>query len=110
MKTRDFERLSQRRCKEALDLMEQHKGPEYQRGKDRLSNFKRAAAIQEIAPEQALIGMWVKHLVSLLDLVDDLAQGRKISLVQFREKLTDSINYHLLLEGLVVERLGTEGK
>jgi hypothetical protein len=81
------------------------KGPEYARKGDRLSNFKDAGQLQRITPEDALLGMWSKHLISIIDIIKDISAGRTWSMEQLREKLTDSINYHLLLEGLVEERI-----
>jgi hypothetical protein len=45
----------------------------------------------------------VKHLVSVLDIVDDHAKGdkRRIGLVD--EKLGDAVNYLVLLEALLKE-------
>jgi hypothetical protein len=106
MDSKRFDELSEQRVKECLNLMREKKGPEYQRGEDRLGAFKRAGQLLGVVPEKALLGMMVKHLISLLDLVEDIDKGREIVLSQFREKSTDAINYLLLLEGLVDERLG----
>jgi len=51
------------------------KNKEYARGGDKLSNFKKAAGCQGITPEQALKGMWIKHIVSVCDYIDDQASG-----------------------------------
>lgn len=79
------------------------KAPEYvDVNKDRLSNFKKAAALQGETPEQALFGMLSKHLVSLSEMVGDPANDRD----KWEEKITDSRNYLHLLESLVIERFG----
>ena len=49
--------------------------------------------------------MRIKHEVSLRDMVNDLAEGKSWSLEKWEEKLGDSINYTILLEGLIRERL-----
>lgn len=82
------------------------KGAEYSRNGERLHNFKRAAAQLGVTPEQALLGMEVKHRTSLLDMVDDVASGTLPSMAVLDEKVTDSINYLLLLKGLLSERMG----
>ena len=78
------------------------KGQEYSRGGDRLHNFKKAAAIEKCTPEKALLGMAMKHIVSIMDMVDDLPDlpGQNTQ----DEKFTDAINYLLLLEALIEER------
>ena len=88
------------------------KGKEYAPGEDRLSNFKKAAHLQGLAPEQALFGMLAKHLVSLSEMVGALPNNDHPWPVNphyeatWEEKLTDSINYLFLLEALVRERYG----
>ncbi|NMC10240.1 MAG: hypothetical protein GYA39_04580 [Methanothrix sp.] len=72
---------------------------------DRLHNFKMAAAIQGVEPETALLGMWAKHLVSVIDIIHDIEQHGKLPTKELlSEKITDSINYLLLLEALIEER------
>jgi len=80
------------------------KGKEYSRDGDRLHNFKTAAAIDGETPEQALWGMAKKHVVSVRDMVNDIERGIVPSRKMLDEKITDWINYGLLLEGLVEER------
>lgn len=61
---------------------------------DRLAHFKKAAAIIDGTPKEALLGMLTKHLVSISDMCTD---GRSYSLDRWTEKITDSINYLLHL-------------
>jgi hypothetical protein len=75
------------------------KGEEYARG-DRLSNFKKAAAALGCAPERALAGFWMKHIVSILDMINDLEAGRRAPHAVWDEKIGDAINYLVLLEAL----------
>ena len=65
---------------------------------DRLHNFKVAAAVQGNDPKQALAGMMAKHTVSIYDMC---ATGEDYPLILWQEKITDSINYLLLLNALV---------
>jgi len=81
------------------------KGKEYTRGNDRFSNFKTSGRRQGISPERALNSMRDKHEVSLLDIINDLDIGNLPSEALLEEKIGDSINYLILLEGLIKERL-----
>jgi len=67
---------------------------------DRLHNFKVAARLQGSTPRQALAGMMAKHTVSVYDLCNskDFA-----SIEMWDEKITDHINYLLLLKAVIVE-------
>lgn len=78
------------------------KDHEYSRGGDRLHNFKKAAEIEKCSPEKALLGMAMKHIVSIMDMVEDLPVLPTEA--QQAEKFTDAINYLLLLEALIEER------
>ena len=69
-------------CRQVLGT----KSAEYARGKDKLHNFKRAAAILGNSPEKALLGMKVKHTTSILDLIDDLDIGKLPSVELLNEK------------------------
>lgn len=85
-------------CKHLLGI----KGNEYDANSDdRLHAFKTAAALLGCTPEQALAGMMAKHTVSIYDMC---AEGEH-SLDKWTEKITDSINYLLLLKALVVEEI-----
>jgi hypothetical protein len=108
VKVEDFEKLVRQRqefCRRVLEA----KADEYAPGQDRLSNFKKAAALQGCSPEAALGGLMAKHVIALYDFID---RGEE-SLHRWDEKITDSINYLHLLEALVLERArdnGTEDK
>lgn len=103
MDSKRFEEIVNKRIEACKNLMLLSKSAEYSRGGDRLSNFKKQAAMKGEMPEKALLGNWTKHLSSILDIIDDIEAGRPIVLEQLQEKITDSINYHLLLEALVTE-------
>ncbi len=79
------------------------KSEDYSRNQDKLYNFKRAAGITGETPAQALVGMWLKHVVSVIDIVEDAAVGKTISRERIDEKFTDALNYLLLLEGILEE-------
>ncbi|NLZ53848.1 MAG: hypothetical protein GX892_12035 [Thermoanaerobacteraceae bacterium] len=67
---------------------------------DRLHNFKIAGALQGISPVQALMGMMTKHTVSVADMC---MSGETYPQELWDEKITDSINYLLLLSALIRE-------
>lgn len=101
MKPKTFEKL----LKDQLQRVEQAlaaKGQEYSTGQDRLHNFKRAGELQRVTQEQALLGMWSKHLVSIIDMVE--IPGKTYELSAIDEKFTDAINYLILLKACIYER------
>jgi len=79
------------------------KGTEYATS-DRLSNFKKAAALLQCTPEEALWGMQVKHIVSLTDMLSDLSVGINAPLCKWDEKIGDALNYLFLLRAQLQER------
>lgn len=112
MTIEDFTQLARKRFEYCLDLMIGDKHKEYSRNNDKLHNFKQAAnMVGNITPETALIGMMRKHIVSVFDMVDDLELYQELPTNKFlTEKITDSINYLVLLEALITERLEGRGK
>ena len=74
------------------------KGTEYSQGGDRLGQFHRAGAAQGIPPTQALMGMAMKHITSIADMVKE---PRDFTIKQFNEKITDLRNYTFLLDALL---------
>lgn len=76
------------------------KNAHYNAEGDKLASFKKAAALRGQTPRQALAGMMLKHTVSVYDLCDATDVG---SLETWNEKITDHINYLLLLRAIVDE-------
>lgn len=76
------------------------KGKEYSPDGDRLEVFKKAAHLQGETPKQALCGMLAKHVISVYDMV---MNDQDFSVDRWTEKITDSINYLLLLKAAVME-------
>jgi hypothetical protein len=77
------------------------KAKEYAIG-DRLYNFKRAAEISRTTPAKALAGMFMKHMVSVMDLIEG-SVPTTVPLIN--EKLGDAINYLILLEAIFKEEV-----
>lgn len=82
------------------------KGEEYKGGyEDRLSSFKRAAILQGCSTKSALAGMLAKHVVSIYDMCRAEAD---FPTEVWEEKLTDAINYLLLLSAIIREEKSNE--
>lgn len=81
------------------------KGAEYvpedlvEEEQSRFHNFYIAAAFNSETPERALWGMLTKHLVSLSDMVQ--SESTDTPLYIWEEKITDAVNYLLLLHAMV---------
>ena len=65
---------------------------------DRLHNFNVSAKLLGVSPEQALAGMMTKHTVSVYDMC---ASDEVYDIGLWDEKITDHINYLLILRALV---------
>lgn len=79
------------------------KGKEYSLTDDRLHAFRVAASLQDETMKQALCGMLAKHVVSVYDMC---MNGGKFGIDKWTEKITDSINYLLLLMAAIWEEDG----
>ena len=79
------------------------KEKEYAVGGNRFHNFDTAGRLDNETPEKALWGMAKKHLVSIMDMVDQ-CEDREFSTAHIEEKIGDMINYLILLEGLLKRR------
>ena len=96
-----FDQIRERRI-ELIRYVLNSKKEEYAKGDtNRYHNFDRASRILEVSPPRALIGMFVKHLVSVLDIVDNYDKGNFPTEELVDEKIGDAINYLILLEGLL---------
>lgn len=82
-------------CMKMLGL----KNKEYAIG-DALHNFKVASELQDCSIKTALAGMMAKHTVSVYDMCNSCSD---YSTEQWSEKLTDHINYLLLLRCVIEE-------
>jgi hypothetical protein len=72
---------------------------------DRLSNFKKAAHLSNVTILQALAGMMMKHTVSIYDMIES---GKVYPIEIWEEKITDHINYLILLRAAVSEIENTD--
>lgn len=102
MDSKTFHNVIEAQMKRSTDVL-LAKNEEYSSNQgDRLHNFKVSAAYQQCTPKQACLGLMSKHLVNLSDMIRG---DRYHSIEIWDEKITDSINYLLLLRGLVEEDL-----
>lgn len=78
------------------------KAGEYATDDERLHNFKVAAVVQANNPAQSLGGMMVKHTTSVYDMIN-AGDPNLFSMEMWDEKITDHINYLILLRAVVYE-------
>ncbi len=83
-------------CSEFLGL----KAGEYASSEDRLHNFRTAAGLSGKSMKECLAGMMIKHTVSVYDMA---YSSKEFELDKWKEKITDHINYLLLLWAMVSE-------
>lgn len=100
MTVRDFEDCVAEQMARCSDLLTA-KGHEYAPGADRLAAFKKAAALQACTPAEAALGMLVKHLVSVTDMIQS---RNRYTISKWDEKITDSINYLLIIRAIIEEQ------
>lgn len=81
------------------------KGKEYNRNDDPLHNFRVAAKVNNTTEEKALWGFAVKHYVSFLDILNDMEKGFLPTESQVNEKIGDLINYLILCEASIQEKI-----
>lgn len=86
------------------------KGKEYASDTDKLHNFNKASEITGECREKVLFGFALKHLVSVMDIIDNMNKDNKYIPSQelTSEKCGDLINYILLLEASIEDRRNTK--
>lgn len=104
MNTTDFDKIVSERCEKIKHVLSV-KAKEYVRGDDRLHNFNRGAEISGISRERVLHGFMLKHFISYLDMLDDIDKGITPTADYVDEKIGDIINYMVLLEASIKDRM-----
>ena len=99
MNTEQFEKIIGEQIETCKGILLKKAG-EYATGGDRLHNFKAASGMMGCAPTEALAGMMAKHTISVYDMC---RSGQSYPIELWNEKITDHINYLLLLKAAVVE-------
>ena len=72
---------------------------------DRLHNFNVAARVDNESREESLWGMAKKHLVSIIDIKNKVAKDILPERVLLSEKIGDMINYLILLEASIIDKI-----
>jgi len=103
MTNEEFNKILERRIEQIKSTLSD-KAKMYAIG-DRLYNFKRSAEILRCSPHKALLGMFIKHLVSIIDLIEKSYTANS-ELID--EKIGDGINYLILLEAIFRENLSID--
>ena len=92
-------------CIAEVNRVLHNKASEYTSKKDRLHNFNEAKKIYRCnTREYALLGMFNKHLISVIDMILRYEQDNILpdeNMVE--EKIGDSINYLILLKACFLE-------
>lgn len=105
MKRSEMEKIVKKQF-DACEKLLLSKSDEYtEDNEDKLAAFKRAGALLGTTPQDALIGMLVKHLTSVAGMCKS---GKEYPEELWSEKITDTINYMLLLRAVVTEGQKTE--
>jgi hypothetical protein len=85
------------------------KAKEYANDSNRLHNFDKAGSMGNQSREKALRGFLLKHIVSMDDIIESLDDNKLPTKQLLDEKIGDIINYYILLEACIVERLDNQG-
>ena len=75
---------------------------------DRLHNFRVAAGLRGTSLADAALGMALKHLVSVVDIVKGTTVGDVPDMALIEEKFGDATNYLLLIKACVIEQAGNQ--
>lgn len=98
----EFNKLLNTRILKIRSVLEQKAG-DYARTGDRLGHLKRTARVLNCSTERACLNGFAKHLVSILNMVDETDKRIVVDHKKWDEKVGDAINYLILLEATVKE-------
>lgn len=84
------------------------KAEEYATDNDKLHNFNVGARLTGQTREKVLWGFAIKHYISFLDILDSLDKGKLPTETLVDEKIGDLINYLVLVEASLKDRLNGE--
>lgn len=104
MNSKRFKEVLQRRIELTSKVLDS-KGQEYSTDDNKLHNFEKAARISGQTREQALKGMLLKHEVSISDIIEKTSKGEYPSQPVIDEKIGDIINYYILLEACLTDKI-----
>lgn len=104
MNTEKFDNIVEFRIQQIKTILLE-KSKEYAKNDDRLHNFNQAAKFGDITRERALWGFAMKHYVSFMDILNDLDNGKLPSEDLLNEKIGDLINYLILCEISIKDKI-----
>jgi len=107
MKDKEFQEILQQRLKKIEQTLGQ-KAKEYAAEGDKLHNFNVGARITGQIREKVLWGFALKHYISFMDILDDMELGKLPSEAMVDEKIGDLINYLVLVEASIKDKLNGE--
>lgn len=101
MINQEFDKILKLRINKIQQVLEL-KATEYATNNDRLHNFKTAANEFGGTAEEACKGYMLKHWMSIRDMI---VGERPVTKEMIDEKIGDAINYLILLEAILIEKL-----
>lgn len=100
MRIDKFNNVIKLQVEQCLDTLT-NKSIEYNKdSNERLDCFKRAANLSGTTVLEAVAGMMMKHTISIYQMIND---GKTHSLDKWNEKITDHINYLLILWAAILD-------
>lgn len=104
LKEQEFEKRVNDTLKK-LKLLLITKGKEYRRENNPFHNFERGSLMTNETREKVLKGFMLKHIISVDDMVDDLAKKNLPQEAQVEEKFNDILVYYLIQKCMILDRL-----
>jgi hypothetical protein len=109
MTAQEFDILVQQRVQKVQQTLVV-KGKEYRRNNDPLHNFRVGARVSNSTEEKVLWGFALKHYISFLDILNDMEAGNLPKEEIVDEKIGDLINYLILCEASIKEKINNNVK
>ena len=104
MNSEKFNQTIEEQIKICRDLLIS-KNKEYATENDRLSNFRQPSSLMNMSPAEVAFCYDSKHIASIQKIVHEISQGKIPSLELWQEKITDYLNYGLLMKACVLEEI-----
>jgi hypothetical protein len=105
MNIETFDKLVEARI-EKIRVVLLAKGKEYALNSDRLENFVRGAELLHTTPARCCWAYLAKHLISIATMLES---GKEFSAAVWDEKISDAVNYLVLLEACFQDARRTQG-
>lgn len=104
MNRKEFEKVLEKRMANITSTL-LIKGREYSRNDNALHNFEIGARVMNVTRERILWGFALKHYISIMDILDDLDNSIFPTEATVDEKFGDLINYLILCEASVKDKI-----